>query len=392
MNKKSFSNKEFLFLLTIGIALGIRQMAMTMVMPFISTYGKTLAYSTPTLTAVALGIFGLAQAIFQIPFGIWSDKVGNKFVLLFGIMEVVIGLGIAYLATNIYLLIFARALQGSGAVIAVGYSWATGSVSNEKRPRALSILGMIIGVAAASSFALGSIVNNLLSVKNMFLVCAGLMLLVWIVILVFLKEEKKVTLENEVEDKIDVKGSFRILLGNKLFVRLNLAAFINNFIMIGVFFIIPQYLDKITGMSGMWKIFMPAVIIAVICMRKVIKFVEKGCSLKVIVISYIITAIGIIFFLNKASFYSILIGAILFMTGYIILSTVIPSVANDIAEDSYRGTANGIINSFQYIGSFVGSVIIGALWQNHENLDLIILIVMALLGILTVKMKKESRN
>jgi MFS family permease len=158
--------------------------------------------------------------------------------------------------------------------------------------------------------------------------------------------------------------------------------------MTGVFFIVPQYLDKIIGMSSMWKVFMPAVIIAVICMRKVTAFVERGYSLKIIVISYIVTAIGVCFFFNKTSFYSILIGSILFMTGYIILSTVIPSVANDIAENSYRGTANGIINSFQFIGSFVGPVVAGALWGNHGSLILIILIIMALLGTQTVKIKK----
>lgn len=389
MNKFNFSRKELLFLITISIALGIRQMAMTMVMPFISIYGKTLLYSTPTLAGVALGIFGLTQAIFQIPFGIWSDKVGNKFVLLFGIMEVVVGLVLAYLGTNIYVLILARALQGSGAILAVGYSWVTGSVATEKRPKSLSILGMIIGVAAAISFALGSIVNKLLPVRDMFLVCAVLIFIVWIVILVFLQEEKTSSSNNEKSDKIDVKGSFKILLSNRLFVRLNLAGFINNFIMTGVFFIIPLYLDKITGMGGMWKIFMPAVIIAVICMRKIIKFIERGYSLKIIIISYIIIALGVSFFFNKTSFYSILVGAILFMSGYIVLSTVIPSVANDIAEDNYRGTANGIINSFQYVGSFAGPVVAGALFSNHENLVLIILIIMALLGTLTVQVKRK---
>lgn len=389
MNEKGFTRKELIFLLTISLALGIRQMAMTMVMPFISTYSKTLSHSTPTLAGIALGIFGFTQAIFQIPFGIWSDKAGNKFVLLFGIMEVVIGLIIAYFAANIYLLIFSRALQGSGAVLAVGYSWVTGSVETEKRPRALSILGMIIGVAAAGSFALGSIVNNLLPVRDMFLVCAALIFAVWLIILVFLKEDRIASTKDKAINKSVVRENFKILLSNKLFVRLNLAGFINNFIMTGVFFIVPQYLDKVTGMNGMWKVFMPAVIIAVICMRRVIAYVEKGHSLKIIVIFYIITASGICFFFNKTSFYFMLIGSILFMSGYIVLSTVIPSIANGIAEDSYRGTANGIINSFQYIGSFVGPVVAGALWNYSQNLVLIIIIIMALLGTLTVKINKE---
>lgn len=386
-----FTKKELLFLITISLALGIRQMAMTMVMPFISIYSKTLSGSTPLLAGLALGIFGLAQAVFQIPFGIWSDKLGNKRVMLFGLMEVFIGLCLASLATNIYVLILARALQGSGAVIAVGYSWVTGSVNESKRPRSLGILGTIIGFAAASSFALGSIVNNFLSVKNMFLVSAVLILTVWLAILAFLKEGKKET-GNQQESRVDVKQSMRILGSNRTFVRLNLLGFINNFIMTGVFFTVPQYISKILGPDGMWKIFMPAVIAAILCMRILIRFIEKGYSSLIITFSFAATAAGLGFFFQKNSIYFLLIGCILFMSGYIVISTVIPSMANDIAENSYRGTANGIINSFQYIGSFAGPVAAGALWNNNQQLVIIILIIMALLGLFIMEADRKGKT
>lgn len=392
MKKSIFSRKELLFLITISLALGIRQMAMTMVMPFISTYSKTLSYSTPTLAGTALGIFGLTQAIFQIPFGIWSDKIGNKLVLLVGIMQVIIGLVIAFLATNIYMLIFSRALQGSGAVIAVGYSWITGSVDNKKRARALSIVGIVIGFAAAASFALGPLIHKYLSVQQMFLVCAILIFWVWIIILFFLKETNDSDSYMISKQELSIRDSIRILLKNRVFLGLNLAGFFNNFIMVSVFYAVPQYLEKITGINCMWKIFMPAVIFAIICMRKAVKFVERGYSSKLIVVSFIINAIGICFYFNKNSFYFILIGSILFMIGYISLSTIIPSVANDIAEDSYRGTANGIINSFQYIGSFIGAVVTGALWDNYENVALFLIILISIMGIFTVKNKTDSQN
>lgn len=387
MKNNVFSRKELLFLITISLALGIRQMAMTMVMLFISTYSNTLSYSNATLAGVALGIFGLTQAIFQVPFGIWSDKSGNKVVLLFGIMQVIIGLLIAFFAKSIYMLIFSRALQGSGAVIATGYSWVTGSVDNEKRPRALSIVGIFIGFAAAASFALGPLIHNYLSVRQMFLVCAILIFLVWIIILFFLKETSNSNSYEIKEKEINTRDSIKVLLKNRVFLGLNLAGFFNNFIMVSVFYIVPQYLDKITGINGMWKVFMPAVIIAIICMRRAIKFVERGYSSSLIAVSFILNAIGICFYFNNKSFYFILVGSILFITGYISLSTIIPSVANDIAEDSYRGTANGIINSFQYIGSFIGAVITGALWSNYQNIELYLIIVLSITGVFTVKNK-----
>jgi MFS family permease len=392
MNKNVFSRKELLFLITISLALGIRQMAMTMVMPFISTYSKTLSYSNAALAGVALGIFGLTQAVFQIPFGIWSDKTGKKPVLLIGIMQVIIGLIIAFFAKSIYMLIFSRALQGSGAVIATGYSWVTGSVDNKKRPRALSILGIIIGFAAAASFALGPLINNYLSVRQMFLVSAILIFLVWIIILVYVKDDQNSNLHEIQENEISIRDGIKTLLKNKVFLGLNLAGFFNNFIMVSVFYIVPIYLEKITGITGMWKVFMPAVIIAIIFMRKSIKFIEKGYSKELIAAAFIASAIGICFYFNNKSFYFIFAGSILFMTGYISLATIIPSVANDIAENSYRGAANGIINSFQYIGSFVGAVITGALWNNHKNMSLFLIIVISIMGVFTVKIKGIVSN
>jgi MFS family permease len=386
MKNNVFSKKELMFICTLGFALGIRQMAMTMVMPFISVYSKTLAYSTPVLAGIALGIFGLMQAFFQIPFGILSDKFGNKKVILVGLMQVIIGLLLAYLAKNIYLLIIARALQGSGAIIAVGYSWISSSVHYDKRTRAISIVGIILGFAATASFALGPIIHKYVSVNNMFLYCALLILFSWIIILIFLKEGKSYDKkENSFQNSINTKKVFHILLRNNLFVKLNIAGFFNNFIMAAVFFAIPQYLENITGIDGMWKIFMPSVLIAIAFMAWAVRFSEKGYGMKLINVSFAIAALGIIFYFNKSSFTFILIGTILFMTGYICICTLVPSFANNIAEESYRGTANGIINSFQYIGSFVGALVMAALWVNYEKIALISLIIICMLGMVMLK-------
>ncbi len=306
-------------------------------------------------------------------------------------MQVIIGLLLAYFAKNIYLLIVARALQGSGAIIAVGYSWISSSIHCEKRTRAISIVGIILGFAATASFALGPIIHKYVSVNNMFLYCAFLILFSWIIILIFLREEKSYN-EKETNSKeeyfknnINTKEVFQILLRNNVFVKLNIAAFLNNFIMAAVFFAIPQYLENITGIDGMWKVFMPSVLIAIVFMIWVVKFSEKGYGIKLLILSLAITALGMIFYFNKSSFIFILIGTILFMTGYICICTLVPSLANDIAEERYRGTANGIVNSFQYIGSFVGSVIMAALWVNYEKVALILLIIVCILGIIMLK-------
>ncbi|MCQ2016679.1 MFS transporter [Clostridium butyricum] len=378
-NYKSFNS---IFVGTLGVALGIRQMAMTMVMPFLSTYSNTLKYNTPMLAGIALGVFGLMQALFQIPYGIWSDKKGNKIVMVIGLLQVGIGLVIAYFANNIYWLIFARAMQGSGAIIAVGYSWISSTITDQKeRMKSMSIISTIIGVAAAFSFAFGPLIHKFVSVKDMFLYSAIIIFIAWFVIVLFLKDTKNIYNEETME----VKDAIRILSKDKSFIALNIAALINNFIMTAIFFSIPQYLEKITGIDGMWKIFMPTVIVAIIVMRIVVRRLNNSESVNFLISAFVLSALGVLFYLNKDSFISIFIGTLLFMIGYISISTIIPVLGNCILEDEYRGTGNGIINSLQYIGSFLGSSIIAAIWVKSEKCSFIVTFLVGLLGALIVK-------
>lgn len=378
-NYKSFNS---IFVGTLGVALGIRQMAMTMVMPFLSTYSSTLKYNTPMLAGIALGVFGLMQALFQIPYGIWSDKKGNKIVMVIGLLQVGIGLVIAYFANNIYWLIFARAMQGSGAIIAVGYSWISSTITDQKeRMKSMSIISTIIGVAAALSFAFGPLIHKFVSVKDMFLYSAIIIFIAWFVIVLFLKDTKNIYNEETME----VKDAIRILSKDKSFIALNIAALINNFIMTAIFFSIPQYLEKITGIDGMWKIFMPTVIVAIIVMRIVVRRLNNSESVNFLISAFVLSALGVLFYLNNDSFISIFIGTLLFMIGYISISTIIPVLGNFILEDEYRGTGNGIINSLQYIGSFLGSSIIAAIWVKSEKCSFIVTFLIGLLGALIVK-------
>lgn len=378
-NYKSFNS---IFVGTLGVALGIRQMAMTMVMPFLSTYSSTLKYNTPMLAGIALGVFGLMQALFQIPYGIWSDKKGNKIVMVIGLLQVGIGLVIAYFANNIYWLIFARAMQGSGAIIAVGYSWISSTITDQKeRMKSMSIISTIIGVAAALSFAFGPLIHKFVSVKDMFLYSAIIIFIAWFAIVLFLKDTKNIYNEETME----VKDAIRILSKDKSFIALNISALINNFIMTAIFFSIPQYLEKITGIDGMWKIFMPTVIVAIIVMRIVVRRLNNSESVNFLISAFVLSALGVLFYLNKDSFISIFIGTLLFMIGYISISTIIPVLGNFILEDEYRGTGNGIINSLQYIGSFLGSSIIAAIWVKSEKCSFIVTFLVGLLGALIIK-------
>jgi MFS family permease len=381
-NNKLFDNTRIAVVM-LCLALALRQMSMTIVMPFISTYCKSLVGYTPVLAGLAIGVFGLTQAVFQIPFGVLSDEYGNKKMMLIGLTQVAAGLFIAYISKNIGLLILSRALQGSGAVIGVGYSWTASMVDEKERISAMSLLGAFISAAAALAFAIGPLLREIISVNLMFLFCAILLSLNELYILFFLKDNKSKNKNRSIQN-----NQIYTLLIDKNFVIMNIVAFLNNFIMISVFYALPIYLNKVTGETGMWKVFVPAIVIAILAMKSTVKYTRKGFNNQVLMCSFLILSLGLIFYFRKSSYIFLLIGTTIFMCGYITLATVVAADVNDLVADKYRGTANGIFNSFQYIGNFVGAIVTGWLWGISETLTWLILMAVGIIGFLIICLGK----
>lgn len=353
---KRLDRKEWVFVIILSAALGLRQMTMTMIMPFLSLYGMTLKGATPFLTGVALGIYGLMQAIFQIPYGMLSDRFGNKKMMLIGVIQVMIGLFLGYVAHTIYILILSRALQGSGAILAIGYSWLSSKTSTDVRTRALSIMGMVIGVTATLSFVFGPLLYRVMSVEHMFLVGALLFGFIFLLILFGLEDSKISKTTNVVFD-----SSWWKLFKDWNFCLLNGLSFMNNYIITGSFLILPSIITKHIGLEWMWSVFTPAIICALLYMKFTTSLIDKK-SLYFLVCDSILLFGGIgclcIEDINSIFLYS---GVIFLMTGYIALATHIPAIVNNQVDDDNRGMVNGVINSLQYVGAFFGAVISGAI-------------------------------
>lgn len=385
MRSQTGEKNVMLPVVMISLALALRQMSMTIVAPFISTYCKSLIGYTPLLAGLAVGAFGLMQALFQIPFGILSDRYGNKRLMLGGLALVVAGLVLAFFAKSIGLLIFARALQGSGAIIGIGYSWVAGLAQGEERTKAMSILGAFISAAAALAFAAGPFLRRFMAVNLMFLAGAVLLSANTAYILFFLKDAG-----GGGERAVPKPGEIRLLLKNKTFVIMNLAAFFNNFVMMSVFFAAPIYMDSVTGQNGMWEIFVPAVAIAVVFMKFAVKLVNRISINPVLSACFLLCAFSILFYFRPSSFLFLLAGTTLYMCGYVTIATVVATHVNNIVDDALRGTGNGIFNSFQYIGNFAGAFITGAVWGISQGASWLVLMGTGLAGFLLVVLGKPE--
>ena len=71
---------------SLAAVFGLRMLGLFMILPIFAIYGEQLIGFSPIWIGLAIGAYGLTQAMLQIPMGILSDKYGRKPIILFGLV------------------------------------------------------------------------------------------------------------------------------------------------------------------------------------------------------------------------------------------------------------------------------------------------------------------
>ncbi len=358
----------------ISVTLGMRLFSMSIIIPFLSVYALNLKGGAPSLTGYALGIFGLTQAVLQIPFGALSDRIGYKKVMVAGLIMLIAGLLTAAYATNIYWLIFARALQGSGAIVTVGYSWTSSIAGDEHRDKQLTKLGAVIGSFTMLSYTIGPLIHIILDVSQMFVFSACLIFCCLIWVIVDTKQVNPEVRKQNYEQRKKLKTVF-----NRKNLTMGLLMTTNNLMMMAFFFMIPILLRGILETRQMWVILTPAILISIGLLPLFSKIASRGKARLLIVFLYLLDGIGFTL-LYSHKLPGMAAGTIALMTGSFSISSIVPMLANKGIDERQRGKSNGVIVSLQYFGSFLGAALTGALWGISENLAFLFAGFMALVG------------
>lgn len=346
-------------ILPINTILFFRFFGLFIVLPLISLYASQLKGSTPFLVGLAIGGYGLIQAIFQIPFGYWSDKYGRKNLIIIGSIIFLIGSIVAYLANDIYILLLGRFLQGVGAIGSVVSAYVSDQVREEKRGSAMALVGGTIAISFALSMIIGSTIGGYYGVNNLFLLTS---ILATIALFVSIKLPKDIKIDFK-HSAINIKTN---ILYNSTIKYLLFSSLVQKGIMSVIFTISPYILIKanILSQEDIWQLYIPSMLLGLIAMAPAVIIGEKKNRPKIIfLISSILFGLASIFYIKSGSTVNsennidgigIIFAMPILFVAFNLIEPLIQSMVSKIAKVNERGIALGYVNSMAYIGTFLG--------------------------------------
>lgn len=349
-------------IVSLSSIMGLRMIGLFMVLPVFSLYAKQLEGATPALIGLAMGIYGLSQALFQIPFGALSDRFGRKPIIMAGLMIFALGSLLAGMAHSITLMIIGRALQGIGAVGSTIMALMADLTREDQRTKAMAIAGITIGFSFSLAMFIGPILTKWLSVSNLFYLAAIFGL--FGIIVLYYSVPTSATLSWHRDTEPEFKSFIKLLVNPEL-TKLNTGIFILHAIFTASFIAIPISLSH-GGLEAneQWHIYLPTLLAAFILSLVCIGMSEKQQQIK----SYFlggIAAIALSELLMWASTDNLLfvsLGICLFFAGFSLLESFLPSLISRTAPAARKGSALGIYSCSQFLGIFIGGVLGGWLY------------------------------
>ena len=358
-----------------GLALvfAFRMLGMFMVLPVLATYGMDLAGATPALIGLAIGAYGLTQAIFQIPFGIISDRIGRRPVIYLGLIVFALGSVLAANSDSIWGVIAGRILQGAGAISAAVMALLSDLTREQHRTKAMAMIGMTIGLSFAVAMVVGPLLTRAFGLSGLFL-ATGAMALCGIVIVMFMVPRSTGTLQHR-ESGV-AKQALLPTLRHPDLLRLDLGIFVLHAMLMSSFIALPLALVEKAGLpkEQHWWVYLTALLISFFAMIPFIIYGEKKRKMKRVLLGAVVTLMltELFFWEFGDSLRALVIGTVVFFTAFNLLEASLPSLISKVSPAGGKGTAMGVYSTSQFLGSALGGILGGWLFQ-HGGLSVVFL-------------------
>ena len=355
-------------ILGVGGIFALRMIGLFMIVPVFSVYGDNYAHATPFLIGLAVGIYGLGQAIFQIPMSLAADKFPRKPIIFLGLILFALGGIIAANATDIYEVIIGRALAGSGAVSAVLMALLADVTREEMRTKAMATMGLTIATSIMLAFAFGPLLVGSLGISGLFWLTSGFAILAMLLLL-FVPTPLRVLKHNLDNKSIGQQLATVLKIGDLN--RLHIGIFALHLTMTAIFVILPHQLNEVMGLSVRQQglVYLPLLFIGFAVAIPFIIIAEKKRKMRQVFLGAIalMTAALAILAIGSQVGVGIILGLLLYFMGFNLLEATIPSWISKRAPVANKATAMGLNSSSQFFGAFVGGAM-GGLLLSQPNL------------------------
>ena len=370
-NNTYMQPSEIRQVLLIALIAMLRMFGLFSLLPVISIYASNLDGATPILIGLSVGAYGLTQALLQIPFGFFSDKIGRKPVIFFGLIIFIFGSLISFYSETIFGLILGRLLQGAGAISATLSAFLSDVTRDSVRTKSMAIFGVGIGASFLLSLMLGPIISSHFGVRSLFII-AVFMSTVSIFILVAMPNVKRLNYHPPLDIGELVKRPILLCNINIFFLHLVLTV---------IFVIFPFMMISEFNVSieNQWKFYMSSLIVSLIFSGPLIMNDDrkkKKMSLIYPIVSLLFSQIILI--IGENSSLLLFLSLLVFFISFNYLEATLPSRISIFSKKEIKGATLGVFSSCQFLGAFfgglIGGILIGLFEPSQAHLLLTIII------------------
>jgi MFS family permease len=360
---------------------GLRMLGLFFILPVFAVHAPSLAGGSDVLlVGIALGAYGLTQAMLQIPFGMASDRWGRKPVIAAGLLIFAAGSFLAAISTDIWTAIAGRALQGAGAISSVVVALAADLTREQHRAKTMAMIGAMIGFMFALSLVAAPVLYEWIGMGGLF-VLTGLLSLaaIWVVYAV-------VPAAPPIVRAAPGEGGIgRVLTPDLL--RLDAGIFVLHLVQMAMFVVIPPLIVQAgLPVASHWKLYLPVVLASFAIMVPPILHADRRNSAKPVMLASIALLAGVQLLMGvfEPGLALLALGLLVFFVAFNILEALIPSLVSRLAPAQMRGSAIGVYNTTQTLGLFFGGLAGGwlaKLWGASAVFAVCGTLVLAWLGI-----------
>ncbi|HET8700984.1 MAG TPA: MFS transporter [Nitrococcus sp.] len=343
---------------SLGLAsiFGLRMLGLFFIMPVFTLYADKLTSATPLLIGLGLGAYGLTQAIFQVPMGMASDRIGRKPIIIGGLVVFAVGSAVAAMSTSIYGVIIGRALQGCGAIAAAIMALAADVTRESQRTKIMAFLGISVGVAFMLALIIAPSIAYYVGLEGIFWATAVLALVSMCLLFWFVPGRHERSHDREIRP-----GSLRQALRHPDLIRLDLSVLALHLILTASFIVLPKVIENSMHVpaSEQWKVYIPVMLVSAGLLFPAVSMGEsKGMMHRLVAAMVIVLAIGELALADTIHVapWAIGVALVVYFTAFNVLESSLPSLVSRFAPVDAKGAALGVFSTCQFIGAFLGGL------------------------------------